>query len=190
MTRNQDPTFYHETSDANGHGLEIICEEPAWQTMASDRQTDLAAIIGKAGLLALNHAATKPQAPRLAVIVLSNDANIQNLNNTYRGKNKPTNVLSFPSQESADDPIDREKYERQTQENEPCHVGDVILAYETVKSEAKRDNKDWEAHISHLIVHGVLHLLGYDHEDEQQASLMETLETKLMSELNYQDPYN
>ena len=190
MANNQDPAFYHETRDANGHGLEIICEEPAWQATASDSQTDLTAIISKAGLLALNHTVLEAQPLRLAVIVLSNDANVQILNNTYRGKNKPTNVLSFPSQESAGDRIGGETHEKQTQENEPRHVGDVILAYETVKSEAKRDNKGLEAHISHLIVHGVLHLLGYDHEGEQQASLMETLETELMSELNYQDPYS
>ena len=190
MMNNQEPTFYHETSDASGHGLEIICEEPAWQAMADDSKTDLTTIIAKAGLLALSQTASEVEAPRSAVIMLSNDANVQNLNHSDRGKNKTTNVLSFPTHENTGGPMGGQENELQSRETEACHVGDVILAYETVKSEAKRDKKDLEAHISHLIIHGVLHLLGYDHENEQQASLMETLETELMSKLNYQDPYS
>jgi probable rRNA maturation factor len=101
-------------------------------------------------------------------VVLADDAFVRELNRTYRGKDKPTNVLSFPSDE---------------------HLGDIVLAFETVASEAAQQGKSFKAHAQHLLVHGTLHLLGYDHEQEAQAEEMEGLEVKILKKLGVANPY-
>jgi probable rRNA maturation factor len=116
-------------------------------------------------------------------VVLATDAAIRKLNATYRGKDKPTNVLSFPAGDG----------------NAPAaHVGapgevilgDVVVAYGTVAKEANESGKPLKDHLSHMVVHGVLHLLGYDHEAAPDAETMESLETKILSELGVPDPYS
>jgi probable rRNA maturation factor len=96
---------------------------------------------------------------------------MQALNLKWRGKDAPTNVLSFPSGE------------------EQGHLGDVVLAYETVEGEAEQQNIAIADHAAHLVVHGMLHLLGYDHEQEDDAVKMETLETEILATLGIADPY-
>ena len=104
-------------------------------------------------------------------VVLTDDAQVQELNHTFRGKDKPTNVLSFPSEEGED------------------AYGDVILAYETVLAEAKEQGKVPLHHVTHLLVHGVLHLLGFDHMEEGEAEEMEILEVKILDVLSIANPY-
>jgi probable rRNA maturation factor len=94
------------------------------------------------------------------------------LNAEFRGKDQPTNVLSFPAAMGAEDTL-----------------GDIALAYETVAREAKEQNKTFLHHAQHLILHGVLHLLGYDHETDAQARIMEALETRLLDTIGIADPY-
>ena len=113
-------------------------------------------------------------------IVLADDATVQGLNRDWRGKDAPTNVLSFASMDDEDAPV---------VEGAPLLLGDVILAYETCAAEAQDQGKNLADHFSHLVVHGVLHLLGYDHEDEDQAAEMESLETVLLASLGIDDPY-
>ncbi|MCE7886181.1 MAG: rRNA maturation RNase YbeY [Alphaproteobacteria bacterium PRO2] len=108
-------------------------------------------------------------------IVLADNAFIRNLNKTYRGKDKPTNVLSFPQDPGSGD---RE-----------ANLGDVILAYETVKEEADSQGKGFEDHVTHLLVHGILHLLAYDHEDDAEAEEMESLEIRVLESLGIKNPY-
>lgn len=108
-------------------------------------------------------------------IVLADDAFVRELNRQYRNIDAPTNVLSFPSG-------DDDGYG-------PCLLGDVILAYETIQLEAGAAGKPMLDHVSHLIIHGVLHLLGFDHEDEQEAAEMEALETAILARLGIADPY-
>jgi probable rRNA maturation factor len=108
-------------------------------------------------------------------IVLCDDAHMQELNRKWRGKNKPTNVLSFPANASGD--------------GIPRHFGDIVLAYETLTREAKAEGKTAEAHLSHLAVHGMLHLLGSDHENDDAAEAMENLERKILARLGISDPY-
>ncbi len=110
-------------------------------------------------------------------VVLADDETVHQLNRQYRGIDKPTNVLSFPGEEW-DGTADK-----------PLLLGDVVLGFETVKREADLAAKPLGHHVSHLIVHGVLHLLGYDHETDSDAAEMEPLETIILARLNIADPY-
>lgn len=109
-----------------------------------------------------------------ATIVLADDAEVRRLNATWRGKDKPTNVLSFPAPET---PGPRP------------FLGDVILAVETICTEAGDMQVPPEHHFQHLVVHGLLHLLGYDHEADEEAEEMEALESEILGELGVPDPY-
>jgi probable rRNA maturation factor len=113
-------------------------------------------------------------------IVLADDATVQSLNREWRGQDKPTNVLSFAALDDEDAPV---------VEGAPLLLGDVVLAWETTAAEATESGKPLADHFSHLVVHGVLHLLGYDHQDEDEAEEMEALETSLLAALGIADPY-
>ncbi len=112
-------------------------------------------------------------------IVLAGDDEVRRLNRDYRGVDKPTNVLSFG------DAGDR--WQRAT--GEPVILGDVILARETVAAEAAAQGKSIADHSLHLVVHGILHLLGHDHESAREADAMEALETDLLALLGIANPY-
>ena len=133
-----------------------------------DRWPDVTALIRKAVETALssnvNHSAEELS------IALSNDVLIQELNKNYRDKDKPTNVLSFP-------------------QDDDFSLGDIVLALETIQREAGEQNKHFEDHLSHLVIHGTLHLLGYDHEDDAQAEEMEALEIELLQRIGIENPY-
>lgn len=110
-------------------------------------------------------------------IVFSDDAHIRTLNAGWRGKDKPTNVLSFPA------------FPNGSRGALPPMLGDVVLAAETVAAEADAEGKPLAYHIAHLIVHGVLHLIGYDHETEAEAEEMEETERRILARLDIPDPY-
>lgn len=99
----------------------------------------------------------------------------QQLNRDYRGKDKPTNVLSFPFEAPPEIEIDL--------------LGDLIICKKVVETEAKEQNKSLNAHWAHMVVHGSLHLLGYDHIDDDEAEEMESLETEILQKLGFDDPY-
>jgi probable rRNA maturation factor len=103
-------------------------------------------------------------------VVFTTDTKIHALNRQWRGKDKPTNVLSFPL-------------------SPPAHFGDIVLALQTIKREATNENKTLEQHVAHLLVHGMLHLLGYDHEDDADARTMMRKETTILRDLGYANPY-
>ncbi|MBN9241294.1 MAG: rRNA maturation RNase YbeY [Mesorhizobium sp.] len=110
-------------------------------------------------------------------VVFTDDARIRELNAGWRGKDKATNVLSFPAfPETKAGPL-------------PPMLGDIVLAAETVAAEAALEGKPLDNHISHLVVHGLLHLLGHDHETEAEAEEMETLERRILARLAIPDPY-
>ncbi len=171
---------WSEMRDGQNLEIEVIIEEQKWCEISSDFS-----FLKEAAFLALSQEAIKTaplamKSPhRLAVLMLSDNESIRELNKTYRGKDKPTNVLSFPSSEVS----------LPGEESEPVHIGDAILAYEYVTEEAKNEKKPIKSHLSHLVIHGVLHLLGYDHETSKDAETMETLEIRLMKQLGLDNPY-
>ena len=113
-------------------------------------------------------------------VMLTDDPGIRTLNSNWRGIDKPTNVLSFPAlqPEGARKPGDA-----------PCMLGDIAIAYETTRREADAEGKPFEHHLSHLAIHGFLHLIGYDHENDADAEEMESLETEILEQLGIPDPY-
>lgn len=112
-------------------------------------------------------------------VVLADDAFIKELNCTYRGKDAPTNVLSFPSGDLPKRLVAKQTYA----------LGDIVLAYETLEREAQEQHKDLKAHATHLITHGILHLLDYDHMTPKEAEQMEKLEIKILKKQNISNPY-
>ncbi|MBX7199292.1 MAG: rRNA maturation RNase YbeY [Rhodospirillaceae bacterium] len=120
----------------------------------------------------------KPKARTVELaIVLTSDAMVKKLNAAYRGKNKPTDVLSFPAWTG--DPGDTRE----------AILGDVVIAKDVTARDAKSENKTLGEHLTHLVVHGVLHLLGYDHEEDDDARAMERLEVKVLEALKLPNPY-
>lgn len=117
------------------------------------------------------------QARAEACLALSDDATVQELNARFRGKDKPTNVLSFPAQTSFG-------------EAAPAALGDIVLAAETIAREAADLSVPLAHHYQHLVVHGLLHLLGYDHETDAEAEEMEGLEVEILSRLGIPNPYD
>ena len=114
-------------------------------------------------------------------VILGDSAFVQDLNNRYRGKNKPTNVLSFPQ-----DDYEKGRY---CPDESLVLLGDIVMAYEVIESEAKTEEKTFLDHFCHLLVHGILHLLGFDHETDDEQDEMESLEIKILNKLNIDNPY-
>ena len=123
---------------------------------------------------ALSHALPERDEALEVSVMLGDDNTVQELNKTYRGKDKPTNVLSFPQTEPGETGLE---------------LGDIALAFETVKREAFEQNKTLEDHLRHLLVHGTLHLLHHDHQNDEEAKEMETLEIKILDDLGVKNPY-
>jgi probable rRNA maturation factor len=135
-----------------------------------DALPDAEPLVRRAVRAAAAHPEVKPPADAELSVALADDAEVQRLNREYRAKDKPTNVLSFPAPHG---PI----------------LGDVIIAYETLVREAGEEGIAVGDHLTHLTVHGLLHLLGYDHETEADAVKMERLETEILAGLGIKDPH-
>jgi len=140
-------------------------EEPQWRK----QEKTLPAQLKRAAALALTEADDAP--PGSLTLLLSNDARLQALNARFRAKDKPTNVLSFAADDGGD------------------YLGDIAIAYGVTSREAKAQKKPFAAHAVHLTVHGVLHLLGYDHEKPADAKRMEKREVDVLERLRIPDPY-
>ena len=113
-------------------------------------------------------------------VMLTDDAGIRTLNSNWRGIDKPTNVLSFPALPPSG-PVGPD--------DAPRMLGDIAIAYETMRREADDEQKPFDHHLSHLAIHGFLHLMGYDHETDDDAEAMETLEQEILAQLGIPDPY-
>jgi probable rRNA maturation factor len=135
-------------------------------------------IFGVEGVVTRAIEAVLPNDKRGIDVLLTSDGEMQILNREWRGKDKPTNVLSFPS---PDMPVP---------EGEVAHLGDIVLSWGTVALEAREGSMTLSDHVTHLVVHGTLHLLGFDHEDDGEAETMEAKETEILAGLNIADPYS
>ncbi len=121
-------------------------------------------------------------------IILCNDALIRELNQDYRSNDNPTNVLSFPGLD--DKEIDLYLRNNQVAPDHPLSLGEIFIAYETMKNEADKSSVKLSEHFQHIVIHGILHVLGYDHIDDEEARIMEEIETRLLNNLGIDDPYN
>lgn len=153
--------------------VDIVIEQDAWLEIA-----DRDAVIEQAARLAHLRSGAPGRAAAQVTVALLDDAGVQALNRQFRGQDKATNVLSFPASRPHAAEVD-----------DLPSLGDIVLAYETVKREASVDGISFQDHLRHLVVHGVLHLVGFDHESDGEADVMESLETKILGELNVADPY-
>ncbi len=115
-------------------------------------------------------------------VLLTNDQCIQKMNRQFRDKDKSTNVLSFPQLSIHDLANIRER-------QQPILLGDIAMSFETIQRESSEQNKLFMNHLAHLFVHSTLHLLGYDHIEDDEANAMEKLETNILSKLNISNPY-
>ncbi len=165
-------------AETNAHEIDVSILEPEWKASFLDVEKIARKAMGNTLLMARLPA--KIEGRQLeASIVLANDDLIQVLNREYREADKPTNVLSFATLDS-DEPIP---------ESVPFPLGDIILSYQTIDREAKDQGKFFKDHFTHMIVHGTLHLLGYDHMNDDDATNMETLEIRILEKMNIQNPY-
>lgn len=142
--------------------IEIEVEDAAWTAALPDAE----AVVLRAATAALGTVEGD------VVVLLTDDAGVRDLNARFRDKDRPTNVLSFPAAESAFP-----------------HLGDVVLGHAYCAAEAEAQGKTLSDHLSHLVVHGVLHLLGRDHEDDAEAEEMEAEEREILASLGVADPY-
>ncbi|MCC7305167.1 MAG: rRNA maturation RNase YbeY [Alphaproteobacteria bacterium] len=137
-----------------------------------DAWPPLAPLIEKAAFRTLQDSGyfKKNKNPVELSVVLTDNDEIRILNKKYRGKDKPTNVLSFP-------------------QDDPALLGDVVLAYKTILEESQQQGKSFENHALHMVIHGILHLIGHDHENDRDAETMESLEISILESFGVENPY-
>lgn len=152
--------------------ISVIVNDPGWNVLA-----DYGEAIESACHAACQAANVADRNFEVS-IVLGSNAQIADLNRVWRGKTGPTNVLSFPATLPRSNPADAIP-----------PLGDIILAFGVVADEARQQSKTLHAHFSHLVVHGLLHLLGYDHQDDRAAELMEAIEATALQSIGVADPY-
>jgi probable rRNA maturation factor len=150
--------------------VDVVIEAEGWRNLP-----EVEALVTRAAAAALARPTGAP-GPVTVTVLLGDDAAVRDLNRRFRGKDRPTNVLSFPA---GGGPAP----------GAPRHLGDIALAFETVAREAEAERKTLADHAAHLIVHGVLHLLGHDHETEADAEAMESAEVAILARLGIADPY-
>ncbi len=163
--------------------VDIVIEDARWEAV------ELSVLAERAGRAALAELGLDPEGFEIGLMGCD-DGRIMALNHEFRGLEKPTNVLSWPSQErAAEYPGEEPRRPLLGTPEEPESLGDIAIAWETCVAEAAAQNKPMADHVAHLIVHGVLHLLGYDHVAEEDAALMEGHEVRILATLGISDPY-
>jgi probable rRNA maturation factor len=158
-----------------GPEVDVLIESTQWEVLPAAEAIIRAAIAGaaKARPVQINGAEVS--------VLLCDDAAIASLNARWRGHEGPTNVLSFPTPHGERNPCGADR---------PTPLGDIAIAYETVAREAADRGKPLPDHLAHLAIHGFLHLLGYDHQIEDEAERMERLERDILAEIGILDPYD
>jgi probable rRNA maturation factor len=169
-------------SEKAAMGLDISIEEDRWL------EADLEPLVIEATEAVLSHFQLDPEACEISVLACD-DARIAVLNEDFRQKVKPTNVLSWPAEELAAEEPGGTPMAPEADFTGEIPLGDIAIAYETCAREAQEAGKPLADHLRHLIVHGLLHLLGYDHIRDPDATLMEGLEVEILGKMGIDDPY-
>ncbi|MFA7440312.1 MAG: rRNA maturation RNase YbeY [Sphingomonadaceae bacterium] len=165
--------------------LDVDCDSTAGEWDGSGTWAEWASTAVRAAIAGAGHDRwLETPGPIVEISIrLTDDAEVQELNRDYRGKDRPTNILSFPM-------LDRAGISAlATAESGDVLLGDMAVAFETLMREAAEKNIPAQNHFTHLIVHGTLHLLGHDHMEDGEAEAMEALETAILNELGIADPY-
>ncbi|MBL0942213.1 MAG: rRNA maturation RNase YbeY [Alphaproteobacteria bacterium] len=158
------------------HNIEILVQSKFWPQNLRNYK----ALVHKVINTSLYFIDPTMSLVEVSVVLADNDF-IHQLNRKYRFQDKPTNVLSFPASRPGPIPHNPEQ---------PYLLGDIILAFETILEEAVQQQKTLRDHTAHLIVHGILHLLGYDHETTEEAEEMESREVAILAQFDISNPYN
>lgn len=171
-----------EAGAARLEGLDIVLEDDRWAGLAFE------ALCHRATGVALAHLGLDPEAAELSVLGCD-DARITVLNGDFRDKPRATNVLSWPAEERAADHPGQMPRRPEPSFDGALELGDIAISYDTCAREATAAGRPMAAHVTHLVVHGLLHLLGYDHENDPDAELMERIEVEILGKLGFDDPY-
>ena len=162
-----EATHYHLVSSARQMNISIAIEAGDWQSVVDLEILTHVAIA----------AALEIDEKRSIDVLYTDDSSIQVINQKWRGKDGPTNILSFPA---APQPVPA---------GEVAHLGDLVLGWQTIVREASEAGKPLNHHITHLVIHGTLHLLGFDHETDAEAALMEAREIAILAGMGLGNPY-
>lgn len=169
--------------------IAVSLQDAAWNDRLEDLETLAERSIGSAFRSIQSRGLAEPIAGVVEISLLfADDATVAEMNQTYRGRSGPTNVLSFPNMEEPG-PLQSPSADPDPDPAPPQLLGDIVLARQTVLREAEEQAKPLQDHTLHLLIHGLLHLLGYDHEDDAEAEEMEALEITVLAELGVPDPY-
>ena len=163
--------------------IDILIDEPRWNDV------DLEALVKTALVATFDHLGIAADAVEVSVLACNNER-IAALNDTYRDKASATNVLSWPAEDLAAATAGARPAPPQPDPDGSLPLGDIAIAYETCAHEAEALGKPMTEHVTHLMVHGTLHLLGYDHIRDPDATLMQAIEAEILGKLGYDDPYN
>lgn len=163
--------------------VDILIEAPAWL----DALPSAEAVVERAAAQAFAQATTPDDRTWECAILLADDERLRALNRQFRGKDKATNVLSFPA--NRHDGNYSDELQVVPADDEPLQWGDIAIAYGVTAAEAREQGKTLANHLSHLVVHGILHLVGHDHEQPEEAERMEALERQILWEIGVADPY-
>lgn len=161
--------------------IDVIINWTDWTELDFDATALAEQIVALAYHEADRPAVLENRAVEISVVLSGNDE-VQALNRDFRGKDKPTNVLSFAT-------LDDEDALESLPEGESVPLGDIIIAYQVLENEAREANLTFRDHFTHLLVHGTLHILGYDHEEDAEAETMESLEIQILAGLGIKNPY-
>ena len=162
---------------ANAPDIDVSILYQPWEDLDIDITALIERVIGTAMTRAELPKAAKNKRVELSIALVS-DESIKLLNSEFRGKDKPTNVLSFEFEDYDTLPPDAE-----------YPLGDIVMAYETIKRETEEQNKKLTDHCAHMVLHGFLHLLGYDHIKDDEAEIMEAKEIEILKEIGIENPY-
>jgi probable rRNA maturation factor len=162
--------------------LDVLIDEEAWKGCVPDAGARCREAARAAWVASAPAQPDPQQDPVTASLLLTSDERIRDLNRRFRGLDEPTDVLSFPA-------VEADVLAAAGAEGPPPELGDIVIALQTTLADARREGRAVGDHLSHLVIHGMLHLLGYDHQGDEEATEMEALEVRILASLGIPDPY-